>query len=56
MAKRILNLICLLLGPTQILTSLNNSCCYQDIDDLDEMLLVEEWQSRTDLEGLIASE
>ena len=46
----------LLLGPTQILPSCISCRFYQDIEDPDALLLVEEWESRADLEVHIASE
>ena len=46
----------LLLGPTQILPSCNSCRVYQDIEDPNAILLVEEWESRADLEDHIASD
>jgi quinol monooxygenase YgiN len=43
-------------GPTQILPSCISSPRYQDIDHPDAPLLVEEWESRADLEVHIASD
>ena len=54
--KDFLTSVRLLLGPTQILPGCLSCRCYQDIEDPDAMLLVEEWESRADLEDHIASE
>ena len=46
----------LLAGPTQILPSCISCRFYEEIENPDVILLVEEWKSRSDLEHHIASD